>query len=113
MTKTFRVVRTHQASTANPLIVRQGDEVTISDKTTEYAGWIWCTTTTGKSGWVPENFVERDGEQGTMRRDYDATELTVEAGREFTVLETESGWAWCTDQQGTTGWLPLEHLEMV
>jgi hypothetical protein len=48
-----------------------------------------------------------------MRRDYDATELSVEVGEKLTMGEEESGWAWCTNREGRRGWVPLEHLEVL
>lgn len=106
-----RVIRNYKASTSDPLIVNKGDELTVGNKTSEWAGWLWCSLSSAKSGWVPENFVKRIGHNCIMLRDYDATELTAKIGAQLTVLEKESGWAWCTNHQGLKGWLPLAHLE--
>lgn len=111
MSQTCRVIRAYQASTTDSLKVLKGDELSASDKTSEWPGWIWCTHPSGKSGWVPENYVKRAEYRCFMLRDYDATELTVKPGMQFTILETESGWAWCDNQQGLRGWIPLDNLE--
>ena len=47
---------------------------------TEWLGWIWCTDSSGKSAWVPENWVEIEGDSSVMKRDCDTTELSVAAG---------------------------------
>jgi len=65
----------------------------------------------GEPRWVPENWVEIEGEQCVLRRDYTATELSVEEGETVTVLLMESGWGWATKNGGQSGWVPLGHLE--
>ena len=47
----------------------------------EHPGWRWCTAPDGRSGWVPEEILQRPltGE-AVLTTDYDATELTVRAG---------------------------------
>ena len=36
---------------------------------TEWPGWIWCTNDSGKSTWVPESWVQIDGDSCVLRRD--------------------------------------------
>ncbi|MBL8057204.1 MAG: SH3 domain-containing protein, partial [Anaerolineales bacterium] len=55
-------------------------------------------------------WVERRGAQGVCRREYTARELGVRAGAVVTVLETESGWCWCADSLGHSGWVPASQL---
>jgi uncharacterized protein YgiM (DUF1202 family) len=55
--------------------------------------------------------VQKEGESCILQRPYTATELSVEEGEAVTVLLTESGWAWATNESGESGWVPLEHLE--
>jgi len=71
---------------------------------------MWCTTDAGESRWVPENWVEKEGEQCVLRRDYTATQLSVEEGESVTVEFEESEWGWVTNESGQSGWVPLEHL---
>ena len=78
---TARVIADYQAPYPDPIVVKAGDEVSIdSGKKTDWAGWAWCTGRAGKSGWVPEAYIDRDGDVGHMRCDYDAIELTVHVG---------------------------------
>ena len=67
---------------------------------TECLGWIWCTNDGGKSARVPENWVEIEGDSRVMKRDYDATELSVGVGAVLTLEFEESGWAWATTVTG-------------
>jgi len=73
--------------------------------------WIWCTTDEGESRWVPENWIEKEGEQCVLLRPYTATELSVEEGETVTVEFEESSWGWATNESGQNGWVPLECLE--
>ena len=43
--------------------------------------------------------------------DYEATELSVSVGEELIMGKEESGWIWCTNQDGESGWVPAEHVE--
>jgi uncharacterized protein YgiM (DUF1202 family) len=101
----------YQSAYPEPLNLKAGDNVTVADKKTEWPGWIWCTDGSGNSGWVPADYVEREGAAGTLGVDYDATELSVKTGDEVQVLKEQSGWAWCRKRTGDLGWLPLKVLE--
>jgi hypothetical protein len=46
-----------------------------------------------------------------MLRDYDATELSADVGEELAASQEESGWIWCTNRAGRTGWVPLDNVE--
>ena len=107
-----RVIAHYQAPYADPIAVQAGDEVSVdSTRKTDMAGWVWCTNRIGKSGWVPEAYLERKGDVGRLRCDYDAIELTVQVGDVLTVHKAESGFLWVTDQDGRTGWVPSTHVE--
>ena len=78
---TGHVVSAHESSFADPLMFRSGDELTISERETEWEGWLWCETVGGAGGWVPQSYVQHDGVRGTALRDYDATADELEAAR--------------------------------
>ncbi|MCK4901574.1 MAG: SH3 domain-containing protein, partial [Anaerolineales bacterium] len=65
----------------------------------------------GKSGWVPEAYLERHGDTGILRCDYDAIELTIHVAEILTFHKAESGFFWVTDQAGRQGWVPASHVE--
>ncbi|MEW6050542.1 MAG: SH3 domain-containing protein [Candidatus Zixiibacteriota bacterium] len=100
----------HTATYTDPLIVSENEIVEVGRRDSEYQGWLWCTAKSGKSGWVPEKYLEWKGDKGIMSRDYDATELTVDVGECVTVLFEESGWVWCLASDGRAGWLPIDRL---
>jgi len=107
-----RVVADYQAPYADPIQVDAGDEVVMDrGKQTDIAGWVWCTNSKGKSGWVPTDYIEQIGEVAKMRREYNAIELTARVGETLTVHKSESDFYWATNQKGLQGWIPISHVE--
>jgi len=109
----YRIVSGHRATYPDPLKVHAGDALRAGDTDEDNDAWAWCTGPSGKSGWMPRVYFEGDGENGTALRDYDAVELSVDAGEELTVYRKESGWVWARDAAGRLGWVPLECVERV
>ena len=108
-----QVIADYQAPYPDPIVVKAGDEVSIDrDKKTDLAGWVWCTNQAGHDGWVPEAYLDDQGEKGLMCCDYDAVELTVRVGELLTVHKAESGFVWATNQAGQDGWVPATHVEL-
>lgn len=106
----FRVEKAYQAAYSDPLIAKKNERLVFEHKKSEWPGWIWCTSSSGKGGWVPETWVELDGSTCILLRDYSAAELTVSRGHLLRVTFVESGWAWATNEQGISGWVPMENL---
>lgn len=104
------VTKSHQSEFPHPLKLKKDGQVNIGNKETNFEGWLWCTADSGNSGWVPENFVIRNGLLGKMKVDYDATELTVTVGQKLLVLSEESQWLWCIDNKDRKGWIPQENV---
>ena len=105
-----KVVTGYRSAYPEPFVVQAGESLTAGERESEWPGWIWCTNREGESRWVPETYVQRQGETCIALRDYDATELTVRPGQEIIPGEEASGWIWCTDREGQSGWVPAEHL---
>jgi uncharacterized protein YgiM (DUF1202 family) len=105
-----RVVSEYQSPYAEPLVISTGEELTVSEKESDWSGWVWCTNRDGKSRWVPEKYVERKGDTCIALYDYEATELSVSVGEELIMGKEESGWIWCTNQRGQSGWVPADHV---
>jgi uncharacterized protein YgiM (DUF1202 family) len=112
--QTCRVTIAYQTPYPDPITIRTGEVLLVEDRESEWAGWIWCTNQDGKSAWVPEKYVERKGDRGTALLDYSARELSVAVGEELVMSQLEeSGWVWCTNQQGESGWVPLDNIERI
>jgi hypothetical protein len=106
------VTTDYASAFSDPVKINDGEALLLRRRETVWDGWLWCTTEEGKSGWIPESFVDTAGDTGKANRDYDATELTVLAGDELDILDEESGWAWCRNSLGTFGWVPLDNLKI-
>ena len=105
-----RVVTEYRSAYPDPFVVKLREALTAGDRESEWRGWIWCTNRCGESRWVPEVYMRGRGEERIALRDYDATELTVRPGEEVITGEGVSGWIWCTNREGQSGWVPAEHL---
>jgi len=110
---TLHTTHPHTTTFPNPLKLHSGAKVIVEDRPTTYPGWLWCRAEDGVEGWVPAEILERDGDRGTLRRDYDATELTVAAGETLELIEKVAGWAFCRTSSGQVGWVPLEKTREV
>lgn len=106
-----RVVRSHRNTFDDPIKLEAGKEVTTLDRDTEWIGWLWCKTASEMHGWIPEAYLERNGDTAVLMVDYDATEPTVEKGDMLTVLGEESEWIWCRTWQGDQGWILKKCVE--
>lgn len=52
----------------DPICVRSGETVTsVPGKVTDIVGWVWCTGPDGKSGWVPEAWIDRTSQPWRLR----------------------------------------------
>ena len=108
-----RVVADYQAPFPDPIQTKEGEIVALDlQKETSIVGWVWCTNSAGKSGWVPESYIDiQDDATGKMRCDYDAIELTIHKGDVLTVHKAESDFYWVTNENGQKGWVPIAHVE--
>ncbi len=114
-TKQAHVVEAYTSAYPDPLVLAKGDPVTVGRNDDEWPGFVWCTDTTGKSGWIPENYLERqqNSSLGHLKCDYTAQELTVAVGEIVTIIKQESGWVWGMTESGQVGWMPRIHLEII
>ncbi|MBN1978974.1 MAG: SH3 domain-containing protein [Anaerolineae bacterium] len=105
------IIATYESSYTDPCTFSAGETLTIGKRKSEWDGWVWCTNQEGKSRWVPEAYVKCAGDICVMLRDYEATELSVRVGEELIITgEEESGWVWCTNQAGQSGWVPGDNV---
>jgi len=111
--KKCRVMEDYNSPYTEPLLITKGEILSIGEKESEWSGWIWCTNKEGKSRWVPENYLEIDGNIGKANQDYNATELTVSIGEELIIEEEEADWFWVTNQQGKSGWVPIKNVQII
>jgi hypothetical protein len=113
MEETYRVIEPYESPFPDPLELKAGTRLGFERRETAWAGWIWCTDPSGKSGWVPETWLTLDEGFCTLQRDYVARELSVAAGELITAVFVESGWVFGSTASGEQGWVPLNHLSPV
>jgi hypothetical protein len=111
LSPTCRVARDYDRAYSDPVTFAAGEPVELGRQDEEYAGWIWCTDSRGKSGWAPVDVVDR--ETGRALSDYNAQELSARAGETVGIEHSAHGWAWAIKSNGEAGWLPLAHLEEI
>lgn len=97
------------------LKVARGDQLlVVKEDTTKWAGWVWCTSDSGLSGWLPVQVFDtlRMGKTSSATTDFDTVELTVKAGETLDITDRLNEWSWCENDQGQKGWVPNICLEL-
>jgi hypothetical protein len=110
MTKHGRVIKAYDRLYDNPIQVRKGDVVRVTERDMwqDRYLWLWCIADTGKEGWTPDVFIQLEGDQGTLLRDYNATELTSAIGDNLLIIEEVGGWYWARKVTNEYGWIPTD-----
>ncbi|MFW9968805.1 MAG: SH3 domain-containing protein [Candidatus Odinarchaeota archaeon] len=110
--KKCRVIEDYNSPYTIPLLFKKGEVVSIGEKESEWSGWIWCTNKSGKSRWVPENYLKIRGSKGKLKQDYNAIELSVKIGEEYIIKEEEADWYWVINKEGKSGWVPIKNVQL-
>ena len=100
--KRARVIKAYRSAYPSPIREKAGAEVSVEDRETDWPDWLWCRTKDGVEGWIPESYVERNGNAGRLVRDYE----------ELEVLDAASSWLVCRRDNGEVGWLPAENVRL-
>lgn len=110
-----RVVETHVTNDLNPIRFRAGDKLGVGHHDQIWTTYVWGTDQAGRSGWVPDSYLEvsPDGETAVALRDYDSTELSVGRKQILEVLDEVGGWYLCRTETGMSGWVPGTSVEPV
>jgi hypothetical protein len=111
--KICRVIEAYESPYTEPLKMMKGEILTFEEKECEWSGWIWCTNKSGKSRWVPENYLEIHGNTCEVKQDYDAVELSVKVGDELIIEKEEADWFWVSTKEGKKGWVPIRNVEII
>jgi hypothetical protein len=111
-----RLLARHIPPARPPLEVSTGDRLRIGELSEEWPAFRWCSDEHGHGGWVPDRHLSHlsDGE-ATALQDHDTSELAADQGEIVSVDEPdeESGWLWCSNASGESGWIPLRWIEPV
>ncbi len=97
-----------------PLVMRPGEalEVIETETSARWPAFVLVANRAGGRGWVPERYLERQGQNAVAIRRYDTTTLNPSRGEVLSVLEEdrESGWLWCRDETGREGWFATDSV---
>lgn len=108
----YRVVKSHQPESIQPLVVVRGEKLQFERRQTQWEGWLWCMKQNGEKGWVPESWVQLKDNFCIMKRGYDATELKVDPGETLQPLLIAAEWLLAVTFDGKQGWVPLDCVEL-
>ncbi len=90
----------------NPIFLEPGEEITTGPADRAWPGWVWATNNSGRSGYVPEDFLEPLGEgRFAAIEAFDPTVLTVKRGDRIESIRQIHGWHWCRNEAGGEGWV--------
>lgn len=108
------VVASYETQFPDPLSMDAGDKLKVLQRTdSEWPGWVFCESSNGKKGWVPEKSLAIDADGAVGQESYVAREVSVMEGEIVRIEKVESGWAWVTNMTNETGWVPLKNLKIV
>jgi SH3-like domain-containing protein len=107
-----RVTESRPRDHVRNLSVHAGDMVGVGHRNQQFPEMRWCTPERGYSGWVAETYVEYTSDtEAIVKRDYDASQLTVFEDEELKVLDEVGDWLLCRNASGIQGWVPRRILE--
>lgn len=106
-----RISKDYEASDPDPLVISAGEKLHVGVNDTTWPAFVRCKNADGNEGWVPESFIDRDGDVGIARVSYSAVELTVTSGDSVLIEKEVGGWYWATNEANQSGWIPADHIQ--
>ena len=108
----MRVTESRPRDHVRNLSVHAGDMVGVGHRNQQFPEMRWCTPERGYSGWVAESYFEYTSDtEALVKRDYDASQLTVFEDEELEVLDEVGDWLLCRNASGIQGWVPRRIVE--
>jgi hypothetical protein len=107
----LQVTKAHKASFDYSVLFKNGETVRVGRENPEMRGWFWCKNRNSVWSWIPEEYLNRQGAEGTITHDYDTTELTVKTGEMLEYATEVKFWTLCVALDGKKGWVPTGNLK--
>ena len=110
-----RVLYDYSSSGQGDLSIREGEE--LEELQGDNEEWMRVRKPSGEAGLVPRNYVQRvEAEEFKVRAIYsyeatDAMYLTIHEGEVLTVTKQDDGWYSGSNENGESGWFPMNHVE--
>lgn len=104
----MRTTAAHRRSFDKSPRVVAGDAVRRVRDDPESPGWFWGVDPSGVEGFFPRSWFEFDAGciNAKAIRDYNAEEITIDAGVAVACVARESGWLLVRTADGLQGWIP-------
>ena len=99
---------------AESLVIQPADRVRVlPDQSRTWPAFVLVAPAQGERGWVPARLLRREGDHARVQGLYNTRCLTPAVGEvlERVEADVESGWLWCRDRVGRTGWFPILAVE--
>jgi hypothetical protein len=115
-TSKYQVTESYTSPYPDSIKFDKGESIVIGRKfqdDPDWKDWYWCQATGGRQAWVPKQFIDIQGEAGSVNTCYDAKELSIQAGELLTVSITVNGFGFARNSRGETGWVPLRNIKLV
>lgn len=107
----LRVIREHTTSFDYNIDFKKGDTVKVGKEDSEMPGWFWCENQDGVWSWIPVEYLDIVDSMGTLTKDYDTLELSVEVGEVLEHITQVKYWILCRRSNGSKGWVPTKNLK--
>jgi hypothetical protein len=110
----YKVIEAYRSPYPESIVFDKGEEVKVGEKYEEdpdWKDWYWCEATGGKEAWIPKQYIDVHGKEGTLNTHYDAKELSLHADEIVTVYEIVNGFAIAENSNGETAWAPLRNMK--
>jgi len=110
----YRVITAYKSPYPNPILFRKGEIVELSGEfhgDPDWVDWVWCVGQNENSAWTPKQFIEFEGSDWRLNRDYNALELSVDLGEILSITEIVNGFGLAEKYDGTIGWVPMKNLQ--
>ena len=106
------LIEAHKASYGDPIAVPRGAPLRLTGREDLWDGqrWLWARAPDGREGWVPDSLPEETLSGFAAAYDYNAIELSCDAGETVDLIKESHAWGWCRKADGNEGWLPLRLL---
>jgi uncharacterized protein YgiM (DUF1202 family) len=106
-----RIIMRFESQYSNPIEVAAGETVDVGDEDKEFPGWMWCSASNKREGWVPVELISMNDKGARVLEDYSARELSVMLGEEVTIEDARHGWLLVRNACGQRGWIPCSHAQ--
>jgi len=106
-------IHSYRCPFPDPLISEEGTRLHLKNRGDEEKGWVYGISPDEKEGWVPREWLRIEGDRGILTRDYNATELNLEAGDQLEVTSSLHGWFWARRPNGEQGWIPARAVRVI